>query len=307
MDVGNRIKTRYAQLILFLLIVVWGINIPVMKIGLTAMSPTVYNAFRLVIAAVISLAALLLTKSYRPMPAKDVRLIVSVSVLGFFLNQVFITFGIPQTTAGNASLVLATLPVVVALINRVLGLERISRQVALAIVVSLVGVVLIVLGSNKEFSLAGPHMVGACLVLLSQVGYGYYTVFFKRLVSTYSIYQIIASVMTINAVLFCLISLPDLAQTRVADISTAAWYSIVFSGLFGLSLGNFVWVWVVGTLGSTRASVYTNLCPVFAIAFAWFYLDESFGLLQAAGAAVIFWGVYLTHNQADRSPTSVSL
>ncbi|MDR3560611.1 MAG: DMT family transporter [Negativicutes bacterium] len=302
MGAGREKYSRYAELILVLLIFIWGINIPVMKIGLTALTPTVYNTFRLLIAAFISVAALLLTKTYKPMPMRDLKLIGSVSILGFFFNQVLITFGITQTTAGNASLVLAILPVAVALINRVLNMEHISRRVTVAIVVSLIGVVLIVLGSNKEVSLAGPHMIGAALILAGQCCYGYYTVFFKRLTDTYSIYQIIACVMSICALLFCLISLPDLISLQLAEIPAAAWYSIVFSGVFGLSWGNFVWVWVVGRLGSTRASVYPNLCPVIAIAFAWYYLDETFGVLQMVGAAVIFWGVYLTHNQASSSP-----
>ncbi|KYZ75062.1 hypothetical protein AXX12_15930 [Anaerosporomusa subterranea] len=293
-------KRKQAEIVLLIIIVIWGINTPVIKIGLMAVEPLAFNAMRLLIAAALSCVALLLSKTYRPITRKAWRQIAAISVLGYFMNQILIVFGIPQTTAGNAALMLATLPVDIALINRILKIEPISRKTAIGICIGLSGVFLVVLGSDKELSLSGQHLAGALLILSGQFCYGYYTVLFKQMNDEYSIYQIGACVMTANALLFCLLALPNLSQVQFTSIPTSAWFSIIFSGIFALSLANIVWIWTVGILGSTKAALYQNLCPIVSIAFAWVYLDEGFGTLQWIGAAVAFLGLYLTRNLPSR-------
>lgn len=302
MTADQHSKTRRVELILLVIVFIWGVNTPVMKIGLNAMDPLVYNAFRMVIAALLTGAAMLVTRNYRPMAAKDIRLLAAISVFGFFTNQIFIIYGMDATTAGNAALVLATLPVNIALINRIFGYELLAPRVALGILASLAGVVLTVVGAGKEISLTGPHLTGAVLILIGQWGYGWYTVAFRRLADNYSLHQIMASVFAINAALFTLIAVPGLARTDWAAVPAGGWYSIVFSAFFALAVANFTWIWAVKALGSTRASLYPNLCPIISIAFAWLFLDESFGLLQAAGGAVIFLGLWLARGGTASIP-----
>lgn len=297
---------RQAKIFLLIITVIWGLNTPVMKIGLISLSPLVYNACRLIIAAILSVGVLLITKSYKPMPMGDLKKIAIIGGFGLFVNQVLIIFGMSQTTAGNSSLVLATLPVEVALINRIFNIEAISRRMTAGVITGLLGVLLVVVGSNKELSLLGPHLIGALLLLVGQFCYGYYTVFIKELNDRYSTYQIFAYIMIFTAVLFIIIALPELRRTDWSIVSEAALYSIFFSSIFALVMANTVWIWVVGRLGSTKAALSQYLCPVVSIAFAWVYLGETLGVLQLVGAAVILLGLYLTLNQppADSKQSS---
>jgi len=72
---------------------------------------------------------------------------------------------------------------------------------------------------------------------------------------------------------------------------------VLFSASLALALANFTWIWAVKALGSTRAALYPNLCPFISVLFAWLVLGESFGLLQAAGGAVIFLGLWLARGR----------
>lgn len=308
MDTSRGNRDRHAKILLLIITVIWGLNVPVMKIGLMSLSPMVYNACRLIIAAILSVAVLLITKAYKPMPIDDLKKIAIIGGFALFVNQVLITFGMSQTTAGNSSLVLATLPVEVAVINRICKIEAISRRMTAGIVTGLLGVLLVVVGSNKELSLLGPHLIGALLLLVGQFCYGYYTVFIKELNDRYSTYQIFAYIMIFNAVLFLIIALPELRGIDWSIIPEAALYSIFFSSMFALVMANTVWIWVVGRLGSTQASLSQYLCPVVSIAFAWVYLDETLGVLQLAGAAVILLGLYLTlhHSRLQTAKEAVA-
>jgi drug/metabolite transporter (DMT)-like permease len=285
---------RIVELVLLVTVFLWGINTPVMKIGLDYMAPVLYNALRLSLAAALAWLALLCSGTYRPVQQGDAKRILTISLLGFFFFQMLFTAGLPHTTAGNASLVLALTPVFVAVINRIFKNERIALPVATGIVVSMLGVALIVLGSGKTLSLTGGDLVGTLLILAGQVGNGYYVVYSKDLLERYSTYQITTWVMTLSALAFTLISLPDLVVLQWGEVSSAAWLSIAVSGTFSLCFGNLLWGWALGRMGSTKAALYQNLSPVVSIVIAVLFLGEAFGLLQLFGASVIFAGLYLT-------------
>lgn len=287
-------RLLYIEGVMLLVAFIWGINPPIMKVGLVFLPPMAYNALRMLLASAISVAVLFLPGVYRPLDRADWPKLLLVSIVGFFVFQMFFTVGVQHTTAGNASLLLGLLPVSVAIINRVFRIEKISRQVLTGIGVTLCGVLFIVAGSGKEVNLGNTHLVGAAMLLMAQIGYGYYTVFSKPLIAKYSTYQISAGILVLSTILFVLVSLPELARTDWGAVPAAAWLSVLYSGAFAICIGNYLWIWGVGKLGSTRAALYNNLSPVFAIITGCVFLGETFGVLQFAGATAIFYGLYLT-------------
>lgn len=273
---------------------IWGMNPPIMKLGLMYVPAMAYNAARMMVALIAVWVALIFSKTYRPFEPGDFKKIFLVGVVGFFLFQVFFTLGVERTTAGNTSLILALLPVSVAIINKVFKNENISKYVALGILATLLGVLLIVIGSDSKLSLAGNHVLGIAILLLAQAAYGYYTVFSRELLEKYSTYQVTAYVILFSSVFFFLTALNEMKDFNWFAIPWPGWASIIFSGLFPLGIGNFLWIWGLGKVGSTKASLYNNLSPVFAVAAGYVVLDEKFGWLQCIGAIVIFIGLYLT-------------
>ncbi len=281
----------FIELVLLSVAFIWGIHPAIVKIGLATVPFVAYNALRLLLATAVAWAAVFAAGGYRPLDRADVVPMLKVSLCGFFVFQLGFVAGVERTTAGNTSLIGCLLPVAVAVINRVWRIEPITGRVAAGIAASLAGVALIVAGSGKAVSLASEHWLGALLLLTAQFGYGYFTVF-SRPLAKYSAYQVTAFVVTVSAALFAFIALPDFLALSWRNVTPAAWLSIAYSGVIAICAGNFLWVWGVGKLGSARTSLYNNISPVFAVASGYLLLGEEFGLLQAAGAAVIFWGVY---------------
>jgi len=292
-------SVKYVYLIMVFVAFIWGINPPVMKLGLAHIAPMPYNAARMLVALGAGWVALVISGTYQPFARKDIVKIFLVSAAGFFLFQIFLTIGVQKTTAGNTSLILAILPVSVAIINKVCNIEEISKPVLIGIIASLIGVVFIIAGSNKELSFSDNHIAGAIILLAAQASYGYYTVFSKELLAKYSTYQITAYVLLISTLLFCIIALPDMFKMEWGKVPIIGWASVIFSGLFPLCIGNFLWIWGLGKIGSTKAAIYNNLSPVFAVLAGYWLLGESFGLLQFIGAAIIFAGLYLTRTKGS--------
>lgn len=292
------------HLVLILVAFLWGLNPPIMKIGLLYMPLMPYNAVRLVAALAVGWLVLrqLGTCTWLPFRREDSKSLL-ISSLGFFFFQLFFTFGLNLTTAGNSSLILACLPVSVALINHVHGLEATKQGVITGIIISLAGVALMVAGTGKGVSVASEHILGALLLLAAQLGYGYYTVFSRPLSVTYSAYQLTAYILLISTGLFALVSLPSMLAVDWQLIPWPGWVSVIYSGIFPLCIANCLWIWGTAKAGSTTASLYNNLSPVFAIAAGYFFLNEPFSWLQFAGAVLILAGLYVAKTRSARITT----
>lgn len=286
-----------AELALFVVVFIWGVNPPIMKLGLEHLPPILYNTVRMAFAGICALLAVWYTGQYRPMTKQDMLEILKLSIFGFLVFQLFFTWGVQRTTAGNASLILGMLPVWVAIIHKICGIEGLTRQMLVGIVLSFTGIVFIVLGSGKEMSLASDHLIGGLLLMIAQIGYAYFMIFSKPLIARYPHYQTTSIALLINTVIFFLISLSDLVSTDWQALPAQGWFSAFFSGVFAIALGNFVWMWGVTVIGSTKAAMFNNIAPVFAIIAGYILLGETFGLIQGLGAVIAFSGLYLTRTQ----------
>lgn len=293
-------QQRITEGVLLLTVFIWGVNTPLMKMGLGYLSPLLYNAFRLLLASIFAWVILLYSGTYKPIKGCDIPSILAIGLLGFCCSQLLLMIGLPHTTAGNASIMNALLPLTVILMNRIFKKEAISFFVIVGMLVSLVGITCVVLGSDKNISLDSNHVMGAALILLSQFGVGYYTIFSRDLLERYSAHQIIAYVMTLSAIVFSMVAIPEVSLVSWRDVPIMAWISIFISGLFALLLANVAWIWCVGKLGSTRASLFQNLVPLFAIIGAWILLGEVLTWLQWLGMILVFNGLYLARANGNK-------
>lgn len=290
----------HVHLILVLVAFLWGINTPIMKVGLWHIPSMPYNTVRLFAALAVGWLVLRRMCTWIPLRREDWKAL-SISSLGFFFFQIFLTLGVQLTTAGNASLILGCLPVSIAIINHFHRIETIKAQVIKGIIISLAGLCLMVAGTGKEVSLSGDHVTGAVLLLIAQVSYGYYTVFSRPLSATYSAYQITAYILLISTGLFTLVSLPSVLAVDWQTVPWPGWASVLYSGIFSICLANCLWIWGTAKAGSTTASLYNNLSPVFAVAGGYLFLSESFGWLQFIGAVTILTGLYISKGKSDKA------
>lgn len=277
---------------------IWGANFTVMKLGLQELSPLVFNTTRLVVSAAAAWMCVGVMKIYRTMTPEDRRAVLVLGILGFALPQVCITLGVSLTAAGNCSIIMALIPVSVLILNRLTGMEKSSPKMAAGIAVSLSGVVLIVLGSSAGLSISAADIKGVLVMLAAQFLCAYFTVYSRPLMEKYHPFQIIAWLLSVAAVFFAAVTLPQLLAADWREVTVRGWSSVAYSGILALALGNLVWGWGIKVLGSTRIAVFNNITPIFAVVTAWLVLGESFSLLQFGGALVIVVGVQFTQKAA---------
>jgi drug/metabolite transporter (DMT)-like permease len=112
-----------ADLGLLLMAAIWGVNFPVIKAALGEIPPLVFNALRFPLAA-LTIFIILLAKGGLSWPEKaDWPRVIALGILGNVVYQGFFIFGVDATLAGNASILLATIPLWTLILSTLLRHE----------------------------------------------------------------------------------------------------------------------------------------------------------------------------------------
>lgn len=286
-------RVTLADGLLVAVAIIWGINVVVVKFALTQLGPLPFNSLRFVSAALLSWLLLAATGGFSLPRKQDVPRLAVLGLTGHMLYQVLFISGIARTSAGNTALLLATIPVWVAALAAVTGVEASTGRTWLGISLSFAGIALVTVGGGEELKL-GVSWQGDLLIVAGTFFYGWYTLNSRQLLRRYSPLQFTTWTMTIGAAALFLFSLPALARQDWSQVGVAGWGSLAYSSCLAIVAGYYVWINGVQKLGAGRTAIYNNLTPVTAMLAGWLLLGEGIALLQLVGAAMIITGLYTT-------------
>ncbi len=285
----------WADELLVLATFFWGLNFAVVKFALAELEPLVFNGLRLLLVVGLMLVLVPALGYSFKFQRRHLGYLIGLGLVGNTIYQLFFIFGLAHTTAANSALILATVPVWVALIGTVRGTERVMPGGWVGIGLSLAGIALIVWGGKQQTQLqfGGATLWGDLLILGATWCWSVYTIASRPMLRHYPAVSLTAFTSIIGAIPLILLALPLLRQVNWASVSLPAWSAIIYSGLFSITLAYFFWNYGVSKLGSTRTSLYSNLTPPLALVTAWLLLGETMAWLQLAGGLLALMGVAL--------------
>ena len=288
------------DLMLLTMILIWGINFAVVKAALAEMTPLGFNSARFVLASALTLLLLRLIEGNVGFARGDWWRFLGLGLIGNTCYQVLFINGIDRTTAGNSALLLATTPIFISLIGAAVGIERVEKLAWVGVFFSFAGILMVIVGSNKELSLSRETIQGDVLILIGAAVWSLYTVLAKPMLARYSALKLTALAMIGGTPFIVLFSIPQLLAQDWTAVSWRGWLGLFFSASMAIALGYIIWNSGISKVGGTRTAVYSNLSPVIATIFAWLTLGEAITALMVMGAAMIFLGIYLTRRSRQR-------
>ena len=269
---------------------IWGANFSIVKQALLEVTPLTLNALRFPLASAL-LALILWRRGRLHLPKReDLLEVLGLGVLGNIIYQMLFIFGLDLTRAGNASLLLATVPVWTILLSFSLGHERPSPLVWTGVAGTLTGMVLVVAG-GAGLELGRATLVGDLLMIASAIGWSLYTVGSRNLIQRYGPMRVTAWTLWVGTVGLVLAGIPSVMRTDLSSLSPLTWGAVLYAGLVSLAVAYVLWYRGVQRIGSARTAVYSNMVPVVALLVAWLWLGERPTALQAIGAAIILGGI----------------
>jgi drug/metabolite transporter (DMT)-like permease len=268
----------------------WGANFVVGKLAVGVLPPLTVGAWRFLVAA-LCMGVLLWVRerptwrSLRP----QLPLYALLGAVGIFGFNALLFTGLKGTSPVNASLVMATNPLVTALLSAVLLRERPRLTQAAGALVSLVGVGLVLTGG----SLLALHAIsgGDLLVFGGNACWALYSVAGRLYGRGASPLALSACSMIAGAVCFLPFApirhLPASPQLALGTVA-----AILFMAICGSVLAYLWWVQGVARLGAGPAAQFFNLVPVWTL-----MLTAAGGgrltLAQLGGALLVLAGVSL--------------
>lgn len=277
------------DLSLLLVAIIWGSNVVIVKYGTSRMPPLAFNAVRVILAATL---LSLWSRSRNPWPDRRRTLaLIALGVLGNGLYQILWVYGVTLTRAGDAALIAASTPALVALISRLFGAERVGSRAWLGILLSMLGIAFV--SRTAAAPQSNASIMGDALILGASICWATYTVLLKPYTEQIPAVTLSALTMIGGAVVLSVVSVPQMQTTNWATAPASAYSALVFSAVAGLIVAYLLWYRGVRILGPTRTAMYSNMQPVFAVLIAWMILGELPSVWQGIGAASILSGLVL--------------
>jgi drug/metabolite transporter (DMT)-like permease len=288
-------------------VLIWGFNLPVVKIALRQFEPLSFNAVRFVLAALLLLLLLLRRRDESPRTSvADMLKLLGLGLLGQTAYQILFIEGIARTTASHTALIFGLTPVLVAILSLLLGHEKVGVAAWTGAALAFGGEYLIIAGKAPVEG-PTPSLRGDLLVLGAAFCWCLYTVLARPLLARHSPLKVTALSVgwgTLAMLPFCL---PAVLRQDWKQVTQADWLIAVLSSLLALVLAYLLWYRYVKRVGNVRTAVYSNLVPVSGTFAGWLILEERLSPLLALGAAAIFAGIALTRSRSgvavDRAET----
>ncbi len=278
----------------------WGFNVTVVKVGVGEVQPLAYNLVRFTCAS----AVLLLVARHREgslgMERRDLGRLLLLGLVGHTLYQICFIEGVSRTTASATSLLFGSSPVVITILSRLAGHERIRPPVAAGALLGFYGVYLIVGGAlpgaaaTESAAAARSAVEGNLLIVAAVICWAVYTVLARALLLRYSPLRVTALSLSVGTLFLIPLSIPSALRQKWPAVSGLTWAGLAYSFLFALVVSYVIWYRSVVKVGAVRTSVYSNLVPVFGALFAVWLLHERLTAGLGLGAACILAGIVLT-------------
>jgi drug/metabolite transporter (DMT)-like permease len=267
----------------------WAANFIVVKAANEQIPPITFAFLRFGLAAVTLLAVLRWREGRLGLPRRDIVPILGLGALGFGVYQILWATALQDIPAGDSALLIATTPVITALLAVVSRADILTRTKLLGSLVSFAGVAVIV-SAGHGISL-GSALVGDALTLLAALCWSIYTAFGAPILRRHSPLRTTTWAMVGGSLVLLVPGVAQGVGLDWAGVSGDAWGGLLFSAFVPAGIANVVVFSAIRLLGPTRITAYQFLVPFLAVLMGAAFLAEPMRVDQLLGGVIIVLGV----------------
>ncbi|MBK1696515.1 DMT family transporter [Rhodovibrio salinarum] len=293
---GHHPGTKGAYLLLAAVILLWGANWPVMKLGLQSITPFWFAAARMAMGAVTLFGVLAATGRLRLPRRADMPIVITVALLQMASFLSLVNLALLTVDAGRSAILAYTTPLWVTPVAVFLLGERLSARKGAGLILGLTGVA--VLFNPLGFDWSNPDVVaGNAFLMLAALGWAIAILHTRRHTWTSSPLQLAPwQMLTALPVLlaFAFVFEGDAQVTWSSELIAI----LVFNGPLATAFG----FWAVVTVQRSLPAISTSLgllgVPTAGVIMSTLFLGETLSATRLGGLALIVGGMALV-NLAD--------
>lgn len=279
--------------------VMWASAFTSTRMIVTEAPPLMALALRFAMSGTIGVViALMLGETWRNLTRAQWRAIL---ILGLCQNALYL--GLNWTAmqwieAGLASIIAATMPLMVAFLGWIFMGERLRPLGLAGLALGLVGVA-IIMGARLQ---GGSDPVGIAMCFAAALALAIATLTVRGAASGGNVMMIVGLQMLVGAISLGIIA-PFIETWDVVLNARLVWaflYTVIVPGL----VATWVWFLLVGRIGAVRAATFHFLTPFFGVAVAALLLGEQLGAGDVIGVAIIMAGILAVQLSKGRPSTT---
>lgn len=215
-------------------------------------------------------------------PPRTLLAVAGLSLLGVVLNQILFLEGLSRTAPSHSALINTSIPVTTLMFAALLGRERITARKAVAVVLSLSGVLVLLTGADDTGGQASVR--GDLLCLANATAFSLFLALSPPVMRRLSPRSVTAATFALGTLGVGAYGWPELQRLDVTALGPQTW--LVGLGIvLGPTVGAYILNnWALSRTHSSRVALYIYLQFVLAAPLSWWLLGghPSWRLLPAA-------------------------
>ena len=273
-------------LLVAILMLVWGCNWPVLKLGVTELEPLTFRATTLPFAA---LGLLLVSKLSGDSIRISRALWIKVAALALFNIAGWnglILFGVQQMPAGRSAILAFTMPIWSVLFSRWLLHEPLSGRKLVGLLVGMGGMALLL---GEEIVNVQRAPVGAFLIIGAAMSWGFGTVLLRRWAPLVPQNTLTGWMMLLGWIPLALAAplFDPRPLASLATMSGTAWFAVLFNIFLAGTLAHWAWFRMARTLPVAVSSLSSLPVPVVGVLSGMLFLGERPGASEFIALALV--------------------
>ena len=244
---------------------VWGSTFVAIRYSAPLLNPALLSGLRFLIASIVLIGILALRRQSLRMPSAEFAKVASLGVLMFSINTVLVNYASRTVPAGFTALVLATIPLMVAILESLLpGVRRMDAIGSTGIFTGFLGIWLL-LSSNASGKLTSGSSTKACSALLvAAAAWAVGSVLAHRFTLTSPPLVLCAWQMLVGGVVNLTIGVAT-GGLAVANWNGSLWGAVLYLAIFGSLASYTAYLFLLRNVPVSLVSTYAYVNPVVAV------------------------------------------
>lgn len=292
---------RNAYVLLTLTMLFWAANVIAGKLAVGHVSPILLATLRWLVAAamLLPLSARHLRQDW-PVIRGNLPYLIAMGGLGMGGFNILMYVALNFTTGVNVSILQATMPMAVFVINFLLFGVRVGWAQVAGFLATLAGIALIAGEGSFERLREFDFNFGDAVLLAALLFYSTFTVALRRMPKLH-----------LNSTMFVLFvgAFAASALAGGVEVVTATlqwpdlygWLVVLFTAIFPSVLSQTYFVQGTQIVGANRAGLFINLIPVFGTLMSILVLGEQFHAYHAVALVVVLGGIAVAERMGAKA------
>lgn len=298
---GNNTYIHYISL--FFAMLFWGASFVLTKHLLIDFNPIFIIFARLLISSLIFVTTtLILFKRKFFIQKKHFILFISLAFFEPFVYFIFETYSLKMIDPSIVSVIIATIPLFMALFAFYFLKEFLTRKNMFGVVLSVAGIVIMLF---PEFYGSTINFLGVGLAfgaVFSTIGYNY---FLQKVPHQYSSLLVITwqNLIGLAAFIPILLIMNTKTELKLQFDSLGDYKNLLFLillAVFCSSIAFILYIKGVRAIGTARSNIFTNLIPVITASISFFLFDEAITWNKVIGIITVISGIFLVQMRSKR-------